>query len=240
MLPMPKLEQWSSPKNRLLASLSVREYERLLPHFESISLGYRDRLQESGVPIKHVYFLNDAIVALLSVVERNATIEVGIIGNEGMVGAPILLGSQTTPTQAIVQSPGTAMRLPGEILKQELKRSGTMQDLLLPYAHAQLAEGNQSAACHRYHTPRERLSRWLLMVRDRSETDELKITHDFISQMLGTRRATVTEAVHVLQKKGLIKSSRGRILILNRQGLEATACSCYATIRAQFAALKYS
>jgi CRP-like cAMP-binding protein len=236
---MPQLGQKTSPRNRLLAAISAKEYERLLPHLEIASLSYKQLIHDSGVPIEWVYFPDDAIVSLLSIVDKEAMIEVGIIGNEGMVGASILLGSRTTPTQALVQSPGTAMRLNADVLKREFKRSSTMQDLLLPYAHALLAEGTQSAACHRYHTPQERLCRWLLMIRDRSATDELKITHDFIAQMLGTRRATVTEAVHMLHKNNLIQQSRGRIVVLDRKGLEAASCSCYRIIRDQFANVMY-
>jgi CRP-like cAMP-binding protein len=231
---MPKYDESSPPQNRLLATLPVKEYARIVPYLVNIPLLYKEIIQESGVPIEYTYFPNDAIISLLSVVEKECTIEVGMIGNEGMVGASILLGSKRSPTQAIVQSSGSAMRMNAEILKKEFKRSSTMQDLLLPYAHALLASGGQLAACFRYHTLQQRLCRWLLMAHDRAGTDELTVTQGFISHMLSTRRASITEAANALRKKGLIDTRRGHITITNRQGLEAAACSCYQIIRDQF------
>lgn len=237
---MSKLDGWSSPANKLLASLPVKEYERLLPSLETVTLENKEVLHEAGAPIEHVYFPADAIVALLSSAEKDASVEVGMIGSEGMVGAPILLGSRTTPTQALVISEGSAVRLEADALKKEFKRSGTMQDLLLPYAHALLSESAQTAACHSFHTPQERLCRFLLMMHDRVRAEDFRLTQDFISQMLGTRRATVTEAAHALQKKGLIDYSRGRICVRDRRGLEALACQCYGVIQEQFSQIVYA
>ena len=237
---MRKYDEWQSPENRLLATLPVKEYERLLPHLETAQLSFKEVLHEAGAAVEYVYFPDDAIVVLLSQVEKGATVEVGLIGGEGMVGVLILFGGKTTPNQAVVQSAGTAMRMKAEVLKREFKRSNALQDLLLPYAHALLTQGAQSAACHRYHTPRERLARWLLMIHDRVKADEFKATQEFISDLLGTRRATVTEAANELHKKGLIDYSRGRVRVLNRQGLEAAACNCYKIIQHEFDELTYA
>jgi CRP-like cAMP-binding protein len=234
MFVMPEHEEWPATQNKLLAALPVKDYARLIPHLEHTFIKYKELIYDSDTPIRFAYFPHDAIVSLLSVVETVASVEVGLVGSEGMVGASVLLGSTRSPTQAIVQTSGAALRIDAEILKREFRRSSTMQDLLLRYVNALLAESAQSAVCHHYHTPQERLCRWLLMVQDRSGTNEFKVTQQFIACMLGTRRATVTEAAQALQHQGLIDQSRGRVKILDRQGLKAAACSCYRKIREVF------
>jgi CRP-like cAMP-binding protein len=240
MLPMQKYEEWRSPDNRLLASLPVKDYERLLPHLQNTSLSSHEVLHETGETVEYVYFPNDAIITLLSSVSRNSTVEVGLVGREGMVGVSILFGSKVTPYQVVALAPGGVMRMKAEVLKREFKRSSSLQDVLLPYAQAVLTQNAQSASCHRYHTPQERLCRLLLMIEDRAGADEFRATHEFMAQMLGTRRATVTEAAHDLQQKGLIAYRRGLVKVLNRQALEKAACSCYRIIREQFDELPYA
>lgn len=237
---MQKYEEWRSPVNRLLATLPVKDYERLLPHLENVALSYRESLHETGETVEYVYFPNDAVIVLLSSVNKNAAVEVGLVGKEGMVGVSILFGGKVIPHQVVVLSPGGVMRMKADVLKKEFKRSSNLQDVLLPYAQAVLTQNAQSASCHRYHTPQERLSRLFLMIQDRSSSDEFRVTHDFIAQMLGTRRATVTEAAHDLQQKGLVDYSRGRVRILNRQALEKVACNCYHIIQEQFDSLDYA
>lgn len=237
---MQKYEEWRSPQNRLLATLPVKDYERLLPHLQNISLSYHEVLHETGEEVEYVYFPNDAIIVLLSSVNRNATIEVGLVGKEGMVGVSILFGGKVMPHQVVVLSPGSVTRMKAVVLKREFKRSSSLQDVLLPYAQAVLTQNAQSASCHRYHSPQERLCRLLLMIQDRAWSDEFRVTHDFLAQMLGTRRATVTEAAHDLQQKGLIDYRRGRVRILNRPALERAACNCYAIIQEQFDNLTYA
>lgn len=239
-VPMQKNEEWRFPENRLLATLPVKEYERLLPHLQPIELSTREVLHEPGQTVEYVYFPDDAIIVLLSSVDKNATIEVGLVGKEGMVGVSVLFGGKSTPHEVVVLSQGGATRMKADVLKREFKRGSGLQDVLLPYAHAVLTQSAQSASCHRYHSPQERLCRLLLMIHDRTEADEFRVTQEFMSQMLGTRRATVTEAAHDLQQKGLIDYRRGRVRVVNRQALEKAACNCYRIIQEQFNALTYA
>ena len=159
--------------------------------------------------------------------------EVGLIGNEGLVGATILMGAKHSNSQVLILTEGKALRLPAALVRKEAKRSSRMRELILTYANALLAQSAQLAACHRYHTPQARLARLLLMIDDRRQTAELRITQDLLGRLLGTRRATVTQAANQLQDNGLVQSLRGRIKILDRKGLENIACSCYAVIVAQ-------
>ncbi|HKN82599.1 MAG TPA: Crp/Fnr family transcriptional regulator [Pyrinomonadaceae bacterium] len=220
-------------ENRLLASLPERDRSRLIPQLEILTLFAKETVYESGEEMNFVYFPLDCIVVLISSVESKDTVEVGLIGYEGMVGAPILLGAKHSTSQALILVEGKALRLPAALLRKEAKRSGRMRELMLTYANALLAQSAQLAACHRYHTPQARLARLLLMIQDRMKTLELRITQDMLAHLLGTRRATVTEAANQLQDNGLIGSVRGKIGFLDRKGLEAKACSCYAIITAQ-------
>lgn len=221
-------------ENRLLASLPDRDRLRLLPQLEILTLFAKESLYESTDEINFIYFPIDCIVVLLSSVDTKATVEVGLIGNEGMVGATILMGAKQSTGQTLILVEGKALRLPAGVLKKEAKRSSRMRELLLNYANALLAQSAQLAACHRYHTPRARLARLLLMFDDRVATAELRITQDLLAHLLGTRRATVTQAANHLQDKGLIDSARGRIKFLDRKGLESEACTCYAIIAQQY------
>jgi CRP-like cAMP-binding protein len=221
-------------ENRLLASLPDRDRARLLPQLEILTLFSKESVYESGEEINFIYFPLDCIVVLISSVDPKATVEVGLIGNEGVLGAQILMGAKQSTSQALILSEGKALRLPAAVLKKEAKRSSRMREVMLNYANALLAQSAQLAACHRYHTPRVRLARLLLMMDDRTTTSELHITQDLLAHLLGTRRATVTQAVSQLQDGGLIASDRGRIRFLNRKGLEAEACTCYAIIAQQY------
>jgi CRP-like cAMP-binding protein len=183
--------------------------------------------------MNYVYFPLDCIVVLISSVESKATVEVGLIGNEGLVGAPILMGGKHSTSQALILTEGKALRLPAATVRKEAKRSSRLRELMLAYANALLAQSARLAACHRYHTPQARLARVLLMIDDRLQTAELRITQDLLARLLGTRRATVTQAANQLQDSKLIQSLRGRIRILDRKGLEGAACNCYAIIAAQ-------
>jgi CRP-like cAMP-binding protein len=237
---MPKVDEWQSPGNRLLATLPVKEYERLLPSLELVQVSYKQVLHETGEAIEDLYFPNDAIIVLLSSVEKGATVEVGMVGNEGMVGVSVLFGGRIAVNRAIVLTVGSVTSTKAEPFSREFRQSSALQDVLLPYTYALLMQIAQSAACHRYHSPTERLARWLLMLQDRAKTMELKVTQNFIAELLGTRRATITEAARGLQKRGLIQSRRGRIVITNRQGLEAAACNCYRIIKEQLDSIHYA
>ena len=220
-------------ENRLLAALPERERARLIPQLEILTLFAKESIYEAGDEMNYVYFPLDCIVVLISSVESKATVEVGLIGNEGLVGATILMGAKVSTSQALILTEGKALRLPASIVRKEAKRSSRMRELMLTYANALLAQSAKLAACHRYHTPQARLARVLLMIDDRSQTAELRITQDLLARLLGTRRATVTQASNQLQDTQLIESLRGRIRILDRKELEKVACSCYAIIAAQ-------
>lgn len=220
-------------ENRLLAALPERERARLIPQLEILTLFARESIYETGEEMNYVYFPLDCIVVLISSVESKATVEVGLIGNEGLVGAQILMGAKHSTSQALILTEGKALRLPAAAVRKEAKRSSRMRELMLTYANALLAQSAQLAACHRYHTPQARLARVLLMIDDRLQTAELRITQDLLARLLGTRRATVTQAANQLQDSQLIESLRGRIKILDRKGLENVSCSCYAIIGAQ-------
>ena len=221
-------------ENRLLASLPDRDRSRLLPQLELLTLFAKEAVYESNEEINYIYFPIDCIVVLLSSVDTKATVEVGLIGNEGMVGATILMGAKQSTGQTLILTEGKALRLPAAVLKKEAKRSNRMRELMLNYANALLAQSAQLAACHRYHTPKARLARLFLMIDDRVTTSELRITQDLLAHLLGTRRATVTQAANQLQDKGLIDSGRGRIKFLDRKALESAACTCYPIIAQQY------
>jgi CRP-like cAMP-binding protein len=220
-------------ENRLLAALPERERARLIPQLEILTLFGKETIYEAGEEMNYVYFPLDCIVVLISSVESKATVEVGLIGNEGLVGATILMGAKHSNSQVLILTEGKALRLPAAIVRKEAKRSSRMREVILTYANALLAQSAQLAACHRYHTPQARLARVLLMIDDRLQTAELRITQDLLARLLGTRRATVTQAANQLQDGQFIESLRGRIKILNRKGLENVACSCYLIITAQ-------
>jgi CRP-like cAMP-binding protein len=217
--------------NRLLAALSSQEYQRLQPHLETFTLAFGEVLYEPGEIIRHVYFPNSGIVSLLSMVEKRSTLEVGVVGNEGMVGIPIFLGANKSHNRALVQGGGVAMRMKSESLRKQIKLAGTLQESLLRYTHSLLAQISQSAACNRFHTVNARLARWLLMTYDRLMSDEFRLTQDFLSHMLGVRREGVTSAARALQQKKLIRYVRGQITILDRVGLEAASCKCYEVVK---------
>ena len=219
-------------ENRLLAALPERERARLIPQLEILTLFAKETIYEPGEEMNYVYFPLDCIVVLISSVEAKGTVEVGLIGNEGLVGAPILMGAKHATNQALILTEGKALRLPASTVRKEAKRSSRTRELMLTYANALLAQSTQLAACHRYHTPQTRLARLLLTIDDRLH-GELRITQDLLAHLLGTRRATVTQAANQLQDSNLINSLRGRIRILDRNALEKVACSCYAIIAAQ-------
>jgi CRP-like cAMP-binding protein len=223
--------------NRLLAALQDAEYQRLVPHLERVPLSLKQVLHEVGEPIEYVYFPHRAIVSALSTMEDGSMVEVGLVGNDGVVGIPAALGDNIAITTATVQVAGSAMRMKASLLKSEFQRAGSLQSLLLRYMQALYAFISQNSACNRLHNLDGRLARWLLLVYDRVESNELPLTHEFIAQMLGVRRAGVTEAAKALQQAGLIRYTRGKITILNREGLEALSCECYEIIKGEYVRL---
>ena len=222
-----------SRQNQLLAALSEIEYQRLVPNLELVSLPLHKVIYEPGEPITHVYFPHQALVSLVSLMEDGSTVEVGLVGNEGMVGLPVIWGGDTTTTKAFVQIADSGSRMKASLLKIEFDRGDQLQTLLLRYMQALHTQISQLAACNRLHMIEGRLARWLLSVHDRMQKDEFPLTHEFIGQMLGTRRAGVTEAAGVLSQGGMIRYTRGKITILDRQKLEATACECYGLVKSE-------
>lgn len=217
--------------NHLLAALPRGEYERLSPSLELVRLVPGKILQNVGDTIRHAYFPKGGMICLLSTTESGRTIEVAMIGNEGMSGTPIVLGSRTAPYQVMVQLMGNALRVRADVLREECRRGGRLQELLLRYTYTQLTQIVQSAACNRFHTVEERLCRWLLVGRDRVQTDVIHLTQEFLSHMMGTPRSSVTAVAVALQERGLIRYSRGKIIILDRPRLEAASCECYRHFR---------
>jgi CRP-like cAMP-binding protein len=223
--------------NHLLAVLPAPVFDRLAPHLKLVSLPLGEALCESGGRLSHVYFPTDAIVSLLNVMENGASAETAVIGNEGILGIALFLGSDSMPNRAVVQSAGHAYRLKGQVFKQEVELSGAFQRLLLRYTSALLTQMAQTAVCNRHHTLDQQLCRWLLLCFDRLPTNELTMTQELIANMLGVRREGVTEAAGRLQSAGLIHYSRGRIQLLDRRGLEARVCECYEVVGKEFSRL---
>ena len=221
-------------QNHLLAALPADEYARLSPHLELVPMPLGDVLYESGVQMRHVFFPTTSIVSLLYVMEDGASAEIAVVGNEGIVGVSLFMGGETTPSRAVVQSAGYAYQMKGQLLKDEFRRAGLMQNLLLRYTQALLTQMAQTAVCNRHHSLDQQLCRWLLLSLDRLPSSELVMTQDLIANMLGVRREGVTEAAGNVQKAGLIAYRRGRITVLDRAGLEARACECYAVVKKEF------
>lgn len=217
--------------NRLLAALPREEYERLSPHLEPVGLTPGKILYNAGEAVRHAYFPKGGLLSLLSITEAGRTIEVGMIGNEGMAGIPIVLRSDLAPYQVMAQLAGDALRIKAGALRAEFNRGGRLQDLLLRYTHSLLIQVGQSAACNRFHTVQERLCRRLLDSRDRVQSDTIQLTQEFLSHMLGAPRTSVTMIAGDLQKKGLVRCGRGRITIIDRARLEAASCECYERVR---------
>ena len=227
----------SPRQNALLAALPEAVAQRLFPLLELVPLPLGSALYESGALLRHVYFPTSAIVSLLYELENGASAEIAVVGNEGIVGIALFMGGDTMPNRAVVQSEGHAYRLQGRSLKEEFKRGGVLQHLLLRYTLALLAQMAQTAVCNRHHTVDQQLCRWLLLSLDRLPANELSMTQELIANMLGVRREGVTEAAGRLQDAGLIRYSRGRITVVDRPGLEARVCECYAVVRKEFGRL---
>lgn len=229
---MPESTSPDTPiTNRLLVALPPAEYERLFPKLERITLTYGESIYEWGEIIRHVYFPDSGIISLLAAVEDSATLEVGIVGNEGMVGLALFLGVETSNNRVIVQGAGFAMRMKAEDFKTECKDGGSLHRLLQRYTHSLLTQVSQSAVCYRFHPTEARLARWLLMTSDRMQTNDFQLTQEFLSNMLGVRREAVNKSAVTLQQQELISYKRGNILIINRAELEKISCLCYWIIK---------
>jgi CRP-like cAMP-binding protein len=220
-------------QNHLLAALPAADFERLQPQLKLVPLTLGEALYEPGIELRYVYFPTDSIVSLLYVMADGASAEIAVVGNEGVIGVSLFMGGETTPSRAVVQSAGHTYRLTGQVLKEEFTRAGAMQHLLLRYTQALLTQMAQTAVCNRHHSLDQQLCRWLLLSLDRLASNELVMTQELIANMLGVRREGVTEAAGNLQQAGLIHYSRGRITVLDRVGLEARTCECYAVVKTE-------
>jgi len=221
-------------KNQLLASLPEAEWERWLPQLEAVDLPLGQVLYESGNVLEHVYFPTTAIVSLLYVMEDGASAEIAVVGNEGLVGISLFMGGGSTPSRAVVQSAGQGFRLKALAMKEEFDRGGPVMHVLLRYTQALLTQMAQTAVCNRHHSLDQQLCRWLLLSLDRLEGNELVMTQELIANMLGVRRGGVTEGALKLQEAGIIRYARGRITVLDRQGLEKRTCECYAVVKKEY------
>ena len=224
-------EQHKPHQNHLLAALPAEVQRRLFPNLELIDMPYGMVLYESGDTMRYVYFPIDSIVSLLYIMENGASAEVSVVGNEGFVGLALLMGGDSTPSQAIVQSAGHAYRLPARLFKDEFHRHSDMQVLLLRYTQALITQMTQTAVCNRHHSVQQQLCRWLLLCLDRLPGTKLFMTQELMANMLGVRRGGITEAARILQKQGAIKYARGRITVLDRLLIEKLSCECYAVVR---------
>lgn len=218
-------------KNLILGVLPDNEYERLIPHLEPFAFNSGKVLYEIGEPIEYLYFPSDAVVSLVTQMQDGRIVEVGLVGNEGMTGLALLLAQKVSAERAIVQIPNGGMRAKAAVIVKEFELGKGLHDCLLKYANSLMRQISQTAACNASHTVEERLSRWLLMCRDRVSTDEINLTQEFIAEMLGTRRATVNVGAINLQSAGLISYNRGHIRIIDREGLEGFSCECYEAVR---------
>jgi CRP-like cAMP-binding protein len=220
--------------NLLLAALPATELKRWLPDLELIGMGVGDVLYDSGGTEEYVYFPTSAIVSMLYVMKNGDTAEIAVVGNEGIVGISLFMGGNSTPSRAVVQCAGQGYRLKAQSVKHEFEHAGPIRHLLLRYTQALITQISQIAVCNRHHSLDQRLCRWLLLGLDRLPGNELLITQETISNMLGVRREGVTESAANLQKAGLISSSRGRITMLDRRGLERRVCECYSVIQEEY------
>ena len=220
--------------NRLLGLLSLKDYKRLHPHLRRISLEYRQSLYRANKHVGMVYFIETGVGSLVNTMANGQAAEVGTIGNEGLVGLPLVFGDDRAPTSVYVQVPGTGLRMKATLFEKEMARSASMRSVMLHYAHAFFNQVAQSAACNRFHPLEQRCCRWLLMTHDRMDSDEFLLTQEFLAMMLGVRRAGVTAAAGALQRAGLITYKRGNITIVDRPGLIRRSCECYQVSKKEF------
>jgi CRP-like cAMP-binding protein len=220
-------------QNHLLAALPSVEFDRLLPDLELINLRLGDVLHESGGKLQYAYFPTTAIISLHYLLENGGSSEIAGIGNEGVLGVNLLMGGNTTPSRAVVQTAGFGYRIKAQILMDEFQLAGSVMRLMLRYTQALITQMAQTAVCNRHHSVDQQLCRWLLLTLDRSAGNELTMTQELIAGMLGVRREGVTEAAGKLQQQGFISYRRGHITVLNRAGLERQVCECYAVVRTE-------
>jgi CRP-like cAMP-binding protein len=220
--------------NRILSSLPDEDYQRILPDLKVVPLKYRLSLHEPGDKMPYVYFPNTGVISMLTVMENGSAVEISTIGNEGMADLFVFLGLEESDSRLLIQVPGTAMRMDSDRFREHVERIPALRRLVGYYAIALFALVAQSAACNRMHPLAARCARWLLMTHDRVDAAEFPMTHEFLSEMLGVRRPSVSIAAEALQSAGLIKYHRGKVTILDRAALEGASCECYRLISDRF------
>ena len=223
-----------TPRNQLLTLLPRAELEKISPDLERVELPFKQVLHEPGERIAYAYFVTSGVVSIVNEPDTGEIVECATIGPEGMAGFPLILGTSSMPSRAIVQIPGEALRMSTADFQRALDRSPRFRALLLRYMMALLNQIAQVTSCNRLHEVQERCARWLLQTHDRVLSDSFPLTQEFLSQMLGVHRPTVTVAAGILQKAGLIEYNRGSITIVDRKGLEAASCTCYRLIAAEY------
>jgi CRP-like cAMP-binding protein len=221
-------------RNNLLSALPRKDLDRLIPHLEPVPLKLGDVLYESGGPIRHCYFPNDGVVSLLTVIEARKSAEVGMVGREGLVGMSAAVGINVSQLRAVVQGTGSAMRITAANLQKEFAANAALHRGLFRFNHSLMGQVAQTAACNRFHKAEMRLARWLLVTRDRLRSESFRLTHDFLSLMIGVRRVGVTNAAGKLANRNLISYSRGNVRILDSKGLQAASCGCYGAVKAMY------
>ncbi|WNZ27192.1 Crp/Fnr family transcriptional regulator [Leptolyngbya sp. NK1-12] len=221
-------------QNRLLAALSSEEYDRFSPYWEIVPLEFKQILYSPNEPISYVYFVLNAVVSMVQLDQSGSIVEVATVGKEGFVGVPVLLGATQMPGEGFSQVPGYAVRMRADIFTQEVTPKTELYALLLRYTQTLFNQIAQSAACNRLHSIEERFCRWMLMTHDRVGKDQFPLTQEFIAQMLGVRRAGVSVVASTIQRAGFISYKRGKMTILDRDGLESSTCECYRMIAAEF------
>lgn len=222
--------------SRLIEGLPSKQRKQLLNGCEPVDLVFGNVLHEANQPIRHVYFPLSGFVSLVATLDGHQPLEMGLIGNEGMLGATLALGIGQAPMRAVVQGSGSALRISSQLFKQELLSSPALLRALKRYLYVVMTQLSQSAACTHFHEIEPRLARWLLMTHDRAHADHFHLTHEYLADMLGVRRSGVSIAAAAMQVRGLISYSRGEIQILDRAGLELAACECYAALQADYRA----
>jgi len=231
------LDSLAPQKNHLLAALPAQIQDRLFPRLELVPLSLGKVLCHSGDSLRHVYFPVDSIVSLFHETESGASGEISMVGNEGLVGIALLLGGDSTSSQAIVHGAGSAYRLPKQQIKEEFNRHGELLELLLRYTQSLMTQMSQTAVCNRHHSVEQQLCRLLLLAHDRVPGNKLSLTQDLIAGMLGVRREGITSAAGKLRLQNVIQYARGQITVLNRSKLEELSCECYEVVRGEYARL---
>jgi CRP-like cAMP-binding protein len=221
-------------QNWLLAALADAEWQRLVPHLQPVAMPLGQVLFDSGRAPAHVYFPTSAIVSLLHVMKDGASAEIAVVGNEGVVGISLFMGGHSTSSQAVVEAAGAGFRLEAALLMQEFDRGGPVLHLLLRYTQALITQMAQTSVCNRHHALDQQMCRWLLLTLDRLRGNELVMTHELLSTILGVRRASISDVAGALQKDGLIRYERGRITVLDRAAIEQRSCECYTVVKKEY------